>query len=141
MPTRPKLKPAAIHPDLKDVLYSETRIKFRMRSLAHELKATYGDGEFTIVSLHQRRDHVHGRSHARNRQSRRLGCIRITAPARECRGHAQVVASLTLDIRNRHVLIMSDLLDTGKTMKLVAGLVQKLHPASLRIPKPQNPCV
>ena len=42
------------------------------------------------------------------------------------------MASLTLDIRNRHVLIIDDILDTGKTMKLVAGLVQKLHPASLR---------
>ena len=51
MPTRTKRKPAAIHPDLESVLYTEAQIKKRVRSIAQALKATYGDGEFTIVSL------------------------------------------------------------------------------------------
>jgi hypoxanthine phosphoribosyltransferase len=134
MPTRPKLKPAAIHPDLESVLYSEAQIKRRVRSLAHELKATYGDGEFTIVSL------INGAIMFTADLMReidnpvRLDCIRISSYGEKTKsvGTPQVVASLTLDIRNRHVLIIDDILDTGKTMKLVAGLVQKLHPASLR---------
>ena len=134
MPNRPKLKPAAIHPDLESVLYSEAQIKRRVRSLAHELKATYGDGEFTIVSL------INGAIMFTADLMReidnpvRLDCIRISSYGEKTKsvGTPQVVASLTLDIRNRHVLIIDDILDTGKTMKLVAGLVQKLHPASLR---------
>lgn len=51
MPTRPKPKPAAIHPHLESVLFTEAQIKRRVRSIAQELKSTYGDGEFTIVSL------------------------------------------------------------------------------------------
>jgi hypoxanthine phosphoribosyltransferase len=134
MPTRPKPKPAAIHPDLESVLFTEAQIKRRVRSIAQELKVTYGDGEFTIVSL------INGAIMFTADLMReidnpvRLDCIRISSYGEKTKsvGTPQVVASLTLDIRNRHVLIIDDILDTGKTMKLVAGLVQKLHPASLR---------
>jgi hypoxanthine phosphoribosyltransferase len=134
MPTRPKPKPAAIHPDLESVLFTEAQIKRRVRSIAQELKSTYGDGEFTIVSL------INGAIMFTADLMReidnpvRLDCIRISSYGEKTKsvGTPQVVASLTLDIRNRHVLIIDDILDTGKTMKLVAGLVQKLHPASLR---------
>ena len=134
MPTRPKPKPAAIHPHLESVLFTEAQIKRRVRSIAQELKSTYGDGEFTIVSL------INGAIMFTADLMReidnpvRLDCIRISSYGEKTKsvGTPQVVASLTLDIRNRHVLIIDDILDTGKTMKLVAGLVQKLHPASLR---------
>ena len=134
MPTRPKPKPAAIHPDLESVLFTEAQIKRRVRSIAQELKSTYGDGEFTIVSL------INGAIMFTADLMReidnpvRLDCIRISSYGEKTKsvGTPQVVASLTLDIRNRHVLIIDDILDTGNTMKLVAGLVQKLHPASLR---------
>ena len=134
MPTRTKRKPAAIHPDLESVLYSEAQIKKRVRSIAQELKATYGDGEFTIVSL------INGAIMFTADLMReidnpvRLDCIRISSYGEKTKsvGTPQVVASLTLDILNRHVLIVDDILDTGKTLQLVAGLVRKLNPASLR---------
>jgi pyrimidine operon attenuation protein/uracil phosphoribosyltransferase len=128
MPTRPKPKPAAIHPDLESVLFTEAQIKRRVRSIAQELKVTYGDGEFTIVSL------INGAIMFTADLMReidnpvRLDCIRISSYGEKTKsvGTPQVVASLTLDIRNRHVLIIDDILDTGKTMKLVAGLVQSV---------------
>jgi hypoxanthine phosphoribosyltransferase len=43
------------------------------------------------------------------------------------------VHSLTLDIAKRHVLLIDDILDTGKTLALVTGLIRKLKPASLRV--------
>ena len=45
----PPSKPAAIHPDLAEVLFTEAQIKERVKSLAAEIKAVYGDKEFTIV--------------------------------------------------------------------------------------------
>ena len=134
MPTPAKKKRAPIHPDLESVLYTEAQIKRRVHSLAAELKATYGDGEFTIVSL------INGAIMFTADLMReidnpvRLDCIRISSYGEKTKsvGTPQVVASLTLDILNRHVLIVDDILDTGKTLQLVAGLVRKLHPASLR---------
>lgn len=134
MPTRSTKKRAAIHPDLESVLYTEARIKKRVRSIAQELKATYGDGEFTIVSLINGAIMFTADLMRQIDNPVRLDCIRISSYGEKTKsaGTPQVVASLTLDIRNRHVLIVDDILDTGKTMKLVAGLVRKLHPASLR---------
>lgn len=43
-----------------------------------------------------------------------------------------MIYNLTLDIAHRDVLIIDDILDTGKTLQLVGQLVRKLKPASLR---------
>ena len=40
---------------------------------------------------------------------------------------------LTLDVADRHVLIVDDILDTGKTLSLIAGMVRGMNPASLRV--------
>jgi hypoxanthine phosphoribosyltransferase len=131
---RPKKKSPSLHPDLESVLYTEAQIKKRIRTLAGELKAVYGDGEFTIVSL------INGAIMFTADLMReidnpvRLDCIRISSYGAKTKsvGAPQLIATLTLDIANRHVLIVDDILDTGKTLTLVAGLVRKLGPASLR---------
>ena len=128
-------KSPARHPDLQSVLFTEAQIKRRIRSLAKELKSVYGDGEYTIVSL------INGAIMFTADLMReidnpvRLDCIRISSYGAKTKsvGVPQVIATLTLDIKNRHVLIVDDILDTGKTLSLVAGLVRELNPASLRV--------
>src|SRR4051812_12206545 len=56
MPTAKKTKPrprrpAKLHPDLESVLFTESQIKERVKSLGQELKAVYGDSEFTIIAI------------------------------------------------------------------------------------------
>ncbi len=122
------------HPDLESVLYTEEEIKRRVRELAREIKAVYGDQEFTIVSL------INGAVMFTADLMReidnpvRLDCIRVSSYGSRTKsvGTPQIVASLTLDIKDRHVLVIDDILDTGKTLSLVASLARKLRPASLR---------
>jgi hypoxanthine-guanine phosphoribosyltransferase len=47
----------------------------------------------------------------------RLDCIRISSYRNSTKSHGkpQLLHSLTLDIANRHVLLIDDILDTGKT--------------------------
>jgi hypoxanthine phosphoribosyltransferase len=123
------------HPDLECILYTEAQIRRRVKGLARELKAVYGDGEFTIVSI------INGAVFFTADLMReidnpvRLDCVRITSYGEKTHsvGTPQIVHSLTLDIAGRHVLLIDDILDTGKTIKLVSGLVNRLNPASLRI--------
>jgi hypoxanthine phosphoribosyltransferase len=125
---------AATHPDLETVLFTEAQIKSRVRSLAREIKQVYGRREFTLVSL------INGAVMFTADLMReidnpvRLDCIRVSSYGNRTKsvGTPQIVASLTLDIANRDVLIIDDILDTGKTLSLVSGLVRKLKPASLR---------
>lgn len=130
---RPR-RSAVSHPDLDEVLFTEAEIKRRVRGLAREIKQVYGRGEFTLVSL------INGAVMFTADLMReidnpvRLDCIRVSSYGTRTRsvGTPQVLASLTLDIRNRDVLIIDDILDTGKTLALVTELARKLSPASLR---------
>ena len=131
MPTATK-KPL-IHPDLESVMFTEAQIKQRVHELGLELKQKYGDGEFTIISI------INGAVMFTADLMReidnpvRLDCIRISSYGSRTKstGAPQIVASLTIDVADRHVLLIDDILDTGKTITLVSGLVRKLNPASL----------
>jgi hypoxanthine phosphoribosyltransferase len=114
--------------------FTDRQIRRRIKSLAREIKAVYGQREFTIVSL------INGAVMSTADLMReidnpvRLDCIRVSSYGALTRsiGTPQVIHSLTLDIARRHVLIIDDILDTGKTLKLVRELALKLKPASLR---------
>jgi len=122
------------HPDLESVLFTEAEIKGRVQGLARELKAVYGHREFTLIAI------INGAVMFTADLMReidnpvRLDCVRISSYGNRTKsdGVPQVVASLTLDIAGRDVLIIDDILDTGKTLALVSALVRKLNPASLR---------
>ena len=123
-----------LHPDLSEVLLTDRQIKRRVRSLAAEIKQVYGDGEFTIISL------INGAVMFTCDLMReidnpvRLDCIRVSSYGSKTKsiGTPQIIHSLTLDIAKRDVLVIDDILDTGKTLKLVSELVRALGPASLR---------
>jgi hypoxanthine phosphoribosyltransferase len=127
-------KAGAIHPDLAEILFTEAQIKRRVKSLAREIKAAFGDEEFTIVSL------INGAVMFTADLMReidnpvRLDCIRVSSYGAKTKsiGTPQVIHSLTLDIARRHVLLIDDILDTGKTLKLVSELILDLKPAVLR---------
>jgi hypoxanthine phosphoribosyltransferase len=123
-----------LHPDLAEVLLTEGQIRERIKTLAREIKAAYGDGELTIISL------INGAVMFTADLMReidnpvRLDCIRVSSYGAKTKsiGTPQVIYSLTLDIKDRDVLVIDDILDTGKTLKLVKELVQELKPASCR---------
>jgi len=132
MPTK-KRNPEQ-HPDLESVMFTEAQIKKRVRELGREIRKVYGDGEFTIISI------INGAVMFTADLMReidnpvRLDCVRISSYGNRTTsvGTPQIVSSLTIDIARRHVLLIDDILDTGKTITLVSGLVTKLGPASLR---------
>jgi hypoxanthine phosphoribosyltransferase len=127
-------KSTALHPDLAEILLTEHQIRDRIKSLATEIKAVYGDGEFTIISL------INGAVMFTADLMReidnpvRLDCIRVSSYGMKTKsiGSPQVIYSLTLDIAGRDVLIIDDILDTGKTLRLVRDLVNELKPSSVR---------
>ena len=130
----PKTTRTQGHPDLESVMFTEDQIKARVRELGQEIRAVFGDGEFTIISI------INGAVMFTADLMReidnpvRLDCVRIRSYGEQTKsvGAPQIVSSLTIDIKGRHVLLIDDILDTGKTITLVSGLVRKLNPASLR---------
>jgi len=132
MPNTLQLHPS--HTDLETILVSEMAIRRRVKKLGQEIGETYGDEEITVVSI------INGAILFTADLLRfipnpiRLDCIRISSYRNETKsvGKPQLVHSLTLDVTNRHVLLIDDILDTGKTLDMVTKTIAKLKPASLK---------
>ena len=127
--------PASLHPDLESILVPEAAIRQRVQELGAELKRTYGDEELTFISIMNGAILFTADLLRQIDNPVRLDCIRISSygNATESRGTPKLMHSLTLDVANRHVLLVDDILDTGKTLSLVSGMIRALQPASLRV--------
>jgi hypoxanthine phosphoribosyltransferase len=123
-----------MHPDLEAVLITEASIRRRVKQLANEIMKTYGDEEITVVSIINGAILFTADLLRQIENPVRLDCMRISSygSATKSIGTPQLVHSLTLDVKNRHVLLIDDILDTGKTISVVTELIRKLHPASIR---------
>jgi len=127
--------PAALHPDLASVLISEENIGARVKELGRKLKHIYGDDEFTVVAVMNGAILFTADLMRQIDNPTRLDCIRVSSygNATESHGAPKLVHSLTLDVTGRHVLLVDDILDTGKTLSLIAGMIRGLRPASLHV--------
>ena len=131
----PKAKPASAQAnDLEAILVSEAAIKRRLKKLGADIATTYGDEEITVVAIINGAILFAADLLRQIPNPIRLDCIRISSYRNDTRSHGKprLLYNLTLDITNRHVLLIDDILDTGKTFSVVVNMIQKLNPASLR---------
>jgi len=133
MPANSSKSPA--HADLETILVSEQAIHRRLRKLGAEINAVYGEEEITVVAIINGAILFTADLLREIANPVRLDCIRISSYRNDTKslGKPQLVHSLTLDIANRHVLLIDDILDTGKTLSVVVGLIRKLSPASVKV--------
>ena len=130
----PKAGSLTCHADLGAILVSETAIKRRLKKLGEEITLVYGQEEITAISIINGAIIFTAGLLREIKNPVRLDCIRVTSYRNETKslGKPQILHSLTLDISNRHVLLIDDILDTGKTLAIVVQAIKKLGPASVR---------
>jgi hypoxanthine phosphoribosyltransferase len=124
-----------LHPDLATVLLTEAQIQRRIKALGRELKKFYGGKEITIVTIMNGAILFTADLVRTIDNPIRLDCIRTTSygAGTESHGTPKLIHGLTLDLADRHVLLVDDILDTGKTLSLIASMIRGTHPASLRV--------
>jgi hypoxanthine phosphoribosyltransferase len=134
-PAMPAAKTSSLHPDLESVLVTEAQIKRRVKKLGRELREAYGREEFTVISIINGAILFTADLLREIENPVRLDCIRISSYRNETKslGAPQLIHSLTLDVTKRDVLLIDDILDTGKTLAMVSALIRKLKPASLKV--------
>ena len=125
----------ATHPDLESVLITEGAIRQRIRKLGAEIMAAYGKESITVISIINGAILFTADLLRQIQNPVRLDCMRISSYRDSTRSTTkpQLVYSITLDVSKRHVLLIDDILDTGKTISLVAELIRRMNPASLRL--------
>lgn len=129
--TRPKKLP---HPDLERILVTEAAIKNRLKVLGAEISKAYGSEELTVIAVVNGAIFFTADLLRHLRTPVRLDCIRVSSYRNSTRpvGPPRILDSLQLDIEQRHVLLIDDILDTGRTLAVVVSEIQKRKPASVR---------
>jgi len=120
--------------DLDEIIVSERMIKRRVRTLGAEITAAFGEEEVTVIAIINGALLFAADLLREIHRPVRLDCIRVSSYRNETRsaGKPEIVHSVTIDIANRHVLLIDDILDTGRTLSVVVSLIKKLNPASVK---------
>jgi hypoxanthine phosphoribosyltransferase len=116
-----------------ETLISERRIRGRVAELGREVSSCYGKKHLTVIFISSGAlvfaadlirnialpIHIDSISASSYRGTRSSGMIKTST-------------ALKVDIRNRHVLIVDDILDTGRTLAEVTSGIGKYHPKDIR---------
>ena len=116
------------------VIIPRDRIAARLGQLARELTACYGSGELTIVGV-MTGAFVFLADLMRNLDMPiRLDVVSVCSyPGRATESHGpQLILPPTGDMTGRDVMVVDDILDSGRTMTFLLGLFSEAKPASLR---------
>jgi hypoxanthine phosphoribosyltransferase len=128
----PKGPPELKH--LDHVLVTPLAIKRRIARLGTQLNRDYAKKDLMVVAI------VNGAliftaDLLRNLSSPlRLDCLRASSyhTGTKAVHEPRIVDQMKLDVKGQHVLLVDDILDTGKTLAAVAGLIKAKGAASVR---------
>ena len=120
--------------DLDEILVSGDQIARRNQELGKEISAHYQGEELTVISI------INGALLFTADLIRhinlpvRVDCIRVssyrnsTSPEKK----PEMIYNVNLELENRHVLLIDDILDTGRTLFMLNEVIQRMGPKSLR---------
>src|SRR4030095_8704668 len=135
--TTPRRREASVPPrwnnEMQRVLISKAALARRVRELSHEIERDFAGRELVVVavlngtvmfladllrylSLPLRLDFIGVSSYGLGTES----------------GELVFTKELRLDVRGRDVLLVDDILDTGKTLRRVLGRIRALKPRRIR---------
>jgi hypoxanthine phosphoribosyltransferase len=131
MPVTPGL------PELKHldrVLVSPPAIKRRVATLAAQLNREYARKDLMVVAIVNGALIFAADLLRQLRSPLRLDCLRASSyhDGTKAVGEPRIVDQMKLDVSGQHVLLVDDILDTGKTLAAVAGLLKSKGAASVR---------
>jgi hypoxanthine phosphoribosyltransferase len=121
--------------DIERVLFDEPAIHKRLDQMAPQITADYRDLELTVIAV------LTGSLMFMSDLLRRipirlkLDCLNVVS----YHGKAQTSANVTFkdmgfpDVADRDVLVLDDILDTGRTLSAVCEKLQMAKPRSLRV--------
>ena len=122
--------------DIEKVLISESQIKEKVREIAQRITIDYEQKNLTIVSI------LNGSLIFLSDLIRfipfpvKIDTIRVntytgdsTFPKKE----PDVVNNIGLDIKDEHVLVVDDILDTGRTLTRIIQMIKEHNPLSLKV--------
>lgn len=126
--------PARWESAIERVLISEERIARRVRALAAQIRRDYSGRGLVVVSLLNGTVMFLADLLRHLELELRLDFVGVTSYGNGTSpGELIFTKELRIDVKGRDVLLVDDILDTGRTMKRVKERLRLLRPRSLRI--------
>lgn len=125
--------PSAWRKDVDQVLIPEETIQKRVRSLAAEIARDYRGRDLVLVALLNGTVMFLADLIRHLQLPLRLDFIGVSSYGTGTEpGELVLTKELRLDVKGRDVLLVDDILDTGRTLKRVKGTLRALKPRSLK---------
>ena len=123
-----------MHDDLAEILLTETQIHQRLDELAATIQGDYAGQELTMIGILTGSVIFMADLLRRLPVPVRLDCVGVASyhGGMVSAGAVTWTKLLQLDVRDRDVLLVDDILDTGLTMLRVRDAIQKQQPRSLK---------
>ncbi len=120
--------------NLSDILLSEEVIRARVRELAHQISVDYADIDELLMVGVLRGCYIFLADLSRALSiPRRIDFMALSSYENSTTsGAVRLIMDLRTDILHRHVLIVEDIVDTGRTLDYLLRLLRARNPASLK---------
>lgn len=122
--------------NIGEVLITETEIKYKVKALARRLAVDYKHKNLTIISI------LNGSLIFLSDLIRhipfpvKIDTIRVNTYVGNStfpKGEADIINNISLNIKDEHVIVLDDILDTGKTLSKIVQVIKEHNPLSLKI--------
>lgn len=130
----PSPKPTYGVTDLSSILLTKEEIANRVASLGKELNEFYGNQDVTVICI------LSGALLFTSDLLRhltfptRLDCLRAESygNATESTAKPRITNPLKNSVKDKHVLVIDDILDSGKTLKAISEYLEQANPRSIK---------
>lgn len=123
-----------MHNDIEKILLSEQQIQTRIQELGEILTKEYADKNPVIIGVLKGVVVFYADMIRRIQVPCQMDFMWISSYAgTDSTGKMLVRQDVTADIRDRHVLILEDIFDTGNSLEFTVNHLKKQNPASIKI--------
>jgi hypoxanthine phosphoribosyltransferase len=120
---------------IQEILITEGMIQNRVRELGEELSRDYADKKPILISI------LKGGAYFLADLTRAMNiplmidflAVNSYGDSQETSGVVRVIKDLKEDIRQRHVILIEDIIDTGLTVDYLVNMLRTRSPASLEV--------
>ena len=120
--------------DLERVLFDETTILSRLDEIAAQITQEYRGREFTVIAILNGSLVFMADLMRRIELPLQLDCLSVASYHGKTETSGEVIFKQVVpDVKDRHVLILDDILDSGHTLAAIREKLQAAEPHSIKV--------
>jgi hypoxanthine phosphoribosyltransferase len=121
--------------DLQRVLFDEPTILRRLDEIAGQISKDYRDRELTVIAVLNGSLMFMADLLRRIPLPLKLDCLSVASYHGKAQASGEVIFKqiATPDVKDRHILILDDILDSGHTLAAIREKLETAHPRSVRV--------